>query len=491
MPLIHVLLVGVDSEHATELRKALALHLESEYRLIVAGSYEEAIHIQSIGKQNLDVILIGSPVDMAGYRRLIQVVQEQNCVQPIIVLETNTENPAEFDYLKNGADFYLKKWRHDADILNQTIMAAIERVKAFQAIKNSERRMRGIYYWSSIGILLVDLDDLIVQNNPAFSRIVGFSAEELCDMPLTSDLIHPEEREQAVHAFQSVKSGQQPAAKLQCRMRTSKGDYTWTELTASLFSETGSPAQFCVCLVEDITSKKNMENELRASEAQLKQLSAHLLGLIEQERRRIAHELHDSIGSYLGAIKLGLGQLLSCVPPSAKEQLQEQLDHLSQMLKEAMNEVQRINTSLYPPVLDDLGIVAALRWHCGRVSSSVPALSLDFQADIDESRIQPGLPIVIYRVSQEAIHNALQHSGSNTVAVSLSEEEDTVVLRIADRGKGLPGEKPGLNESVRGMGIRNMRKRVELSGGVFKISSAKGEGTAVSARWPVYLPDSK
>ena len=175
MPLIHVLLVGVDSEHATELRKALALHLESEYRLIVAGSYEEAIHIQSIGKQNLDVILIGSPVDMAGYCRLIQVVQEQNCVQPIIVLETNTENPAEFDYLKNGADFYLKKWRHDADILNQTIMAAIERVKAFQAIKNSERRMRGIYYWSSIGILLVDLDDLIVQNNPAFSRIVGFT----------------------------------------------------------------------------------------------------------------------------------------------------------------------------------------------------------------------------------------------------------------------------------------------------------------------------
>ena len=107
------------------------------------------------------------------------------------------------------------------------------------------------------------------------------AGDELCDMPLTHSLIHPEEQERAGHAFASVKSQQQPAAKLQCRMRTKQDSYTWTELTCSLFSETGTPAQFCVCLVEDITSKKEMENELRASEAQLRQISAHLLDLAE------------------------------------------------------------------------------------------------------------------------------------------------------------------------------------------------------------------
>ncbi|MDO5675744.1 MAG: PAS domain S-box protein [bacterium] len=485
MTAINALIVGINSEYAAELRNLLSRHPECEYHLTVAASFDGAI--QSMAQHSPDVVLVGSSVDMKGYRHFIQSVQQQSCVQPVIILETSTDNPAEFDYLENGADFYLKRWRHETGMLHKAVMAGIERVKAFQAIRNSERRMRGIYYWSSIGILLVDLNGLIVQNNPAFSRIVGFSDDELCDMPLARDLVHPDDQEEVSRSFESVKTEQQPVAKLQCRMRTKEGDHTWTELTWSLFSETGSPAQFCVCLVEDITSKKNMESELRASEAQLKQLSAHLLDLIEQERRHIARELHDSIGSYLGAIKLGLGQL-SYAPPTGKEQLSERLDQLSQMLVETMDELQRITTSLYPPVLDDLGIAAALRWHCGRVNSSVPAVSLTFQADIDESRIQPGLAIVMYRVSQEAIHNALQHSKSTTVAVSLSEEENTIVLRIVDKGVGLPGEMPGCNETVCGMGIRNMMKRVELSGGVFSISSAKDKGTAVSASWPVFRP---
>ncbi len=487
MTVINTLLIGIDSKYFAELRNILSRHTESDYRLTLAASFGEAI--QSMTQQSPDVVFIGSSVEMAGYRRFIQLVQQQDCLQPVIILETDTDSPAEFDYLKNGADFYLKKWQHNTDILHKAVMAGIERVKAFQAIQNSERRMRGIYYWSSIGILLVDLNELIVQNNPAFSRIVGFTGDELCDMPLTHSLIHPEEQERAGHAFASVKSQQQPAAKLQCRMRTKQDSYTWTELTCSLFSETGTPAQFCVCLVEDITSKKEMENELRASEAQLRQISAHLLDLIEQERRRIARELHDSIGSYLGAIKLSLGQL-ACSSPIGKEPLSERIDHISHMLVETMDELQHITTNLYPPVLDDLGIMAALRWHTGKMNSSFSTVSITLHADIDETRIQPGLPIVIYRVSQEAIYNALKHSGSETVSVSLTEEDGAILLRIADQGVGLPGQEPGCTDTVCGMGIRNMMKRVEFSGGVFRIASGKGEGTTISASWPVFIPAS-
>ena len=111
-------------------------------------------------------------------------------------------------------------------------------------------------------------------------------------------------------------------------------------------------------------------------------------------------------------------------------------------------------------------------------------------ADIDETRIQPGLPIVIYRVSQEAIYNALKHSGSETVSVSLTEEDGAILLRITDQGVGLPGQEPGCTDTVCGMGIRNMMKRVEFSGGVFRIASGKSEGTTISASWPVFIPAS-
>ena len=136
----------------------------------------------------------------------------------------------------------------------------------------------------------------------------------------------------------------------------------------------------------------------------------------------------------------------------------------------------------------DLGIAAALRWHTAKVNSSLPNVSVAFHADIDEARIKPGLSIVMYRVSQEAIHNALKHSESAAIEVTLREEDGTIVLAVADKGIGLPGTEPGCNETVCGMGIRNMMKRVGFSGGLFTITSAQGGGTTVSASWPAFTP---
>ncbi len=433
------------------------------------------------------MILVASCAGVQGYQKFIREVHSQDCLQPIIILETEAGNADEFNYLQNGADFYLKSWRNEPVLFEQAVMAGIERVKAFQGIHDSEKRMRGIFLWSSIGIVLLDLTGLIVQNNPAFAETVGFSDDELCEMGLNETLIHPHDQELVSSTFERVKEKKLPVARLQSRMHTKAGSYIWAELTFSLFSETGMPAQFCVCLVEDITDQKNMESELRKSEFQLKQLTAHLLDIIDQERRRIAQELHDSIGSYLGAIKLALGQLPGAIT-AGEEHMQERIDHIAHMLTESMDELQRITSSLYPPILDDLGIVAALKWHADRMNSSLQTSPIIVDADINESRIKPGLPIVIYRVSQEAIHNALKHSRSASIVLCLTEEDNSVVLRISDQGMGFPEVQADCEEPPCGMGIRNMMKRVEFSGGVLTIRSTKGKGTTVSACWPVATP---
>ncbi len=482
---INALIIGIDNEYYTILQGLLSRCTDNDYHLNQVPSFAEAI--QAIEKTNPDVLLIASSCGIDHYREFIKMVQQNDCLQPVIILETDPENNIEFDYLENGADFYLDKWDNTNHRLKKAIMAGIERVKGFQAIRDSEQRMRGIFYWSSIGIVLLDLEDLIVQHNPAFSRIVGFSDDELCDMPLLEELIHADNREQARQALERIKKQEQPVAKLQCLLRTSKEEYTWVELTLSLFSETGTSAQFCVCLVEDIADKKRMEAELRQSEIQLKQLSAHLLDLLEQERRHIARELHDSIGSYLGAIKLAHEQLGQTVPASKKD-MAEKTVQITGMVIETMNELQRITSNLYPAILDDLGVVAALRWHVERMNSTLPSATIQLDAGINESRLHPELPIVIFRVCQEAIYNALKHSQSVQIAVTLKEKEGIIVLAIADAGVGLPGTQPGCDKNQCGMGIRNMMKRVEFSGGLFSISSKPGQGTVVEASWPVFMP---
>ncbi len=225
---------------------------------------------------------------------------------------------------------------------------------------------------------------------------------------------------------------------------------------------------------------------LRAGEQRLRELSARLLQAQEEERRRIAKELHDSVGGNLTAVKYALeGRLRQgeeaaggdgCIP------LQQVVD----TVQETMEEIQRISSNLRPSILDSMGVLAALKWTARRTEELHTGLVVEPAFGVTEERIPEGLKIVLLRVAQEAVHNAVKHSGGDRVQLKLAESDGMLDLRIQDNGSGFDRSGiAGEGGEPAGMGLESMQERVELSGGSLEVHSSPHGGTSVQARWPL------
>ncbi len=227
--------------------------------------------------------------------------------------------------------------------------------------------------------------------------------------------------------------------------------------------------------------------ELRKSEEQLRVLSTKLVEAQEKEREIVAKDIHDSIGSNLAAVKYGLEEKLSRMVRREKSTEGITLEQLLTIVRETIEETQRVCTDLRPPMLDDIGILATIQWMSQKFQKIYTGVRIEKQIDLHEEHIPEGLKIVIYRILQEALNNTCKHSGADTVRLRLAKREDRLELEIEDNGRGLEwtGSRFKDHPLGGGMGLATMRERAELSGGVFEIGSERGKGTRIRARWPV------
>jgi len=222
----------------------------------------------------------------------------------------------------------------------------------------------------------------------------------------------------------------------------------------------------------------------RAEEAdQLKRLAKTLIKIQEEERKRIARELHDETGQILMTVKLSL-EMLARDKIGLETLAQKDLRDTIKLVKRAMRDLHRISSRLRPEVLDELGLISSIEYEIDSMAKR-SEIKFEFETKGLKDRLEPQKEIVLYRVVQEALTNVLKHSGATRVKISLTRKADRVLLRINDNGKGF--EIAGLSKS-RGLGVLGMRERVDLVGGKFKIISAPGEGTLLEAE--IYLnPD--
>jgi signal transduction histidine kinase len=233
---------------------------------------------------------------------------------------------------------------------------------------------------------------------------------------------------------------------------------------------------------EEIIEHRETEDELRETGRTVQMLSSKLLFAIENERKSIAMELHDSIGSNLTAIIYGLEEALENATAQQATQLKEVLN----MTKETVEETRRISSNLRPSVLDDLGILATINWFLRQFQSLYDSISIEQQIEVQESDVAEPLKIAIFRILQEALNNAAKHSEADTVRVSLRQAEEVLELAIVDNGTGF--DATALlhdGKSSTGMGLESMKERTELLGGSFAIGSKGGEGTVIRASWPL------
>jgi len=225
--------------------------------------------------------------------------------------------------------------------------------------------------------------------------------------------------------------------------------------------------------------------ELAKANETLRQLSVRLLSAQEEERRRIAGEIHDTLGACLSAIKFKVESVFQGITKTPSAPI-ESLGAIIPVIQEGVEECRRIQMDLRPSMLDDLGLLPTLSWFCRRFQTIYSGIRVDQEVTIEESEVPVSLKIVIYRVTQEAMNNSAKHSKANSLRLSLLKTDGRINFMVEDNGQGFDLEKALRSENTnRGLGLTNMRERIELSGGCFEIESAKGKGTIVRAWWPI------
>ena len=225
--------------------------------------------------------------------------------------------------------------------------------------------------------------------------------------------------------------------------------------------------------------------ELKKSESNLRHLSLELLNAQEKERKLVAGEIHDSIGSFLSAVKFKVETALTELADRSP-QTTTALKSLVPIVQGAIDEARRIQMNLRPSTLDDLGLLATIRWLCRQFESTYSAIGVKQSIKIEEHEVPDSLKTVIFRVLQEGLNNIAKHSMAKVVLLFLRKAGQGVQLVIQDNGQGFDLSKlQSPNDTTQGLGLKSMRERTELSGGSFKIESSKGGGTVIRASWPL------
>ena len=311
--------------------------------------------------------------------------------------------------------------------------------------------------------------------NRRWMDYTGLSLEEELAEPTRP--MHPEDRPGAMKDWLAHRSAGE-AYESEMRLRRADGEYRWFLVrTVPLRDEQRNIIKWFGTSTE-IEDRKQAEKALYRSFEQLRALTGRLQSVREEERARMAREIHDELGQALTAIKIELSALVNDLSPEQKQPFRS--ESIMKLIDETIQTVRRISTELRPGVLDDLGLVAAVEWaaHEFEVRTGTRCDVCLPGADLS---LDPEHATALFRILQETLTNVARHAGATTVKVRLADENGDVCLDVGDNGKGISPEQLSAANSL---GILGMRERALLLGGVLAIHGVPGEGTTVQVRIP-------
>jgi len=251
------------------------------------------------------------------------------------------------------------------------------------------------------------------------------------------------------------------------------------ERTAELFAANEG-------LRKKIVEHRIAAEALRQSKEQLRILASQILTAQEEERKRIALEVHDVLGSSLSAIKFKVEEALIGIPKEEMPGISNPLEIIIPHIQETIEAVRRIQSDLRPPLLDDLGLLATISWFCRRYETIYSGIHVEQMIAIQEEEVPDRLKTTLFRIIQEAMNNIGKHAGADQVHLGLRKVDATIELSIRDNGAGIDLEALSSRENLKkGLGLTSMRERTEFSEGTFSLESAKGRGTVIKAVWSI------
>ena len=291
--------------------------------------------------------------------------------------------------------------------------------------------------------------------------------------------LHPEEKEGVITARFAAINGAKEKFLNHYRFRRTDGSYAYVlDRGFVLRNEAGRAVRVIGALI-DLTEQKRAEEDIAAAYDRLRDLTLRLERTKEDERKRIARELHDEFGQLLTGLKLDLSSL-------GKQLLQpdliEKLDSIVALVDDSIQAVRKVASSLRPSILDDLGLVPALQWQAREFEERVGIqCETMLSRDLSQRELDPDRSTALFRIAQELLTNVMRHAQASHVQLVLREEFDGLLLEVSDNGIGIM-EHDHVNPTT--LGLRGMQERVALFGGRLDIHGATDKGTTVQAWIP-------
>ncbi len=355
------------------------------------------------------------------------------------------------------------------------IIDVTDRKKAERDLQESEEKYRTVVE-NSLSAIFIHQGGLFRFVNHRLVETLGYDRpEEVVGKPFWN-IVHPIDRAMVKErGLRREKSEFSPSQYI-FRCIKKEGTMIWVDMRAKHATYMGKAA--VVGNFIDITQSKKAEDEIR-------HLSMRLIEVSEEEKRRLAADLHDEFGQALTSLHFDLEALQVSLPAEFAEQRKRCLG-LIRAVERMADSVRKTTSYLRPDLLDHLGLVPTLEWSIREFTDRWPETEVDFQTLGLKKRLSPEIELVLYRLFQECLTNISKHARATRIEVMLTYNHPRVILVIRDNGVGYePAKQKTLRKGSRGIGLLSMTERVASFGGTVDVASAPGKGTSIRAEIPV------
>ena len=477
MSAARILIVEDEGIVARDLRRSLE---RLGYQVVgLASTGEDAVTKAVEARPDLVLmdIRLGGSMDGVTAAQLIRKQQNLPVIYVTAFTDADTVNRA-----KVTEPFgYLLKPFEERELL-AAIDMALYKHQMQKRLEDSERWLSATLRSIGDAVIATDPQGMIAFMNPVAERMTGWSQGDATGRPL--DQVFKVVRESR------RRSPENPAEEVLCEgvcegpangallLSRSNGEIPIDDGAAPIKDDRGNVTG-AVLVFQDITHRKRAEDAVRASRDQLRALAARLQAVREEERIRIAREVHDELGQWLTGLRFDVADLTQRLP-AGEPALREKAMAIAEGIGKALRAVQTIAADLRPPVLDELGLAAAIEWQAQEFQRHY-GIPCAVTTDLKENAMSPPCATALFRILQETLTNVARHAGASRVAVRLEETVDRLCLRIEDDGRGI-------NESEitspTSLGLMGIRERASMLGGTVRFEGRSGSGTTVTVEVP-------